>query len=280
MMACPVSVIVPAYNAGNCLGKCLKGLLAQIPSAKEIIVVDDHSSDDTARIALDMGVDVVRVPQNSGPSHARNLGSERASGEIIFFVDADVVLMPGAVERVADLFSKDSELAAVFGSYDAVLETSGIVSRYRNLLHHYTHQHGKSKAETFWAGCGAVRREVFLAFGGFDEECFPRCIEDIEFGYRLTMAGRFILLDKALQCTHLKQWSFWSMVKTDIFCRAIPWIRLQLGRSRAYQDLNIKLSQRLSLVLLGLCFFCLAWACFGTSPLEWFLLPCCWALSC
>ena len=74
----------------------------------------------------------------------------------------------------------------------------GVVSQYRNLLHHFVHQHGNSEASTFWAGCGAIRRSVFEEMGGFDEQRFPTpSIEDIELGYRLRQAGHRILLDKA-----------------------------------------------------------------------------------
>ena len=58
-----------------------------------------------------------------------------------------------------------------------------MVSQYRNLLHHFVHQHGHAEASTFWAGCGAIRRAAFDAVGGFDAARFPRpSIEDIELG--------------------------------------------------------------------------------------------------
>jgi hypothetical protein len=126
------------------------------------------------------------------------------------------------------------------------------VSQYRNLLHHFVHQHGDAAASTFWAGCGAVRRDVFVELGGFDQERFPRpSIEDIELGYRLRAAGHRILLDKALQGTHLKRWTLRSVVKTDVLCRAIPWARLNLDRQASFTDLNLKASQRISVALVG-----------------------------
>jgi len=253
-MKSPVSIIVPAHNARHFLRECLDAIFDQDPAPAEVIVVDDNSADDTAKIAAEMGAEVLHVSQNAGPSHARNLGAQKAGQQIVFFVDADVVLMPGAVKYVLDLFSRRPEIDAVFGSYDDCPKANGIVSQYRNLLHHYTHQCGQSEAVTFWAACGAIRREVFLELGGFDESSFPRCIEDIELGYRLKMAGGKILLDKKLQGTHLKQWTFWSMIKTDVFCRAIPWTRLEFQRPGFQKNLNIRFSQRTSVVLFGLAF--------------------------
>jgi glycosyltransferase involved in cell wall biosynthesis len=280
-MKSPVSIIVPAHNAGHFLRECLDAVFGQDPAPAEVIVVDDHSADDTAKIAAEMGAEVLHVSQNEGPSHARNLGAKKAGQRILFFVDADVVLMPGSVGRVADSFSRQEELSAIFGSYTVGHRTKGMVSRYRNLLHHYTHQCGQSEAFTFWSGCGAIRREIFIELGGFDESSFPRCIEDIELGYRLNMAGRKILLDKKLQGAHLKQWTFWSMVKTDVFCRAIPWTRLESERPGFQKDLNIRSSQKASVVLLGLAFLAAFGMLWDTSlgVLAAVLLICIMALN-
>jgi len=155
-------------------------------------------------------------------------------------------------------FDGSRDVAAVFGSYDACPRAPGLVSQYRNLLHHFVHQHGDVAASTFWAGCGAVRRDVFVALGGFDERRFPRpSIEDIELGYRLRAAGCRILLDKNLQGTHLKRWTLRSVVRTDVTCRAIPWARLNLDRRASFTDLNLKASQRASGALVALAFACL-----------------------
>jgi glycosyltransferase involved in cell wall biosynthesis len=215
-----------------------------------------------------MGVRVLRLAKNSGPSAARNFGVRHARGDILFFVDADVVVMPGAVSHVVKTFNEQPDVDAVFGSYDARPRIKGVVSQYRNLLHHFVHQKGKSDASTFWAGCGAVRRSAFEEIGGFDAKRFPRCIEDIELGYRLRKSGHRILLDKELFGTHLKRWTLSSMVRTDIFCRAVPWTRLILESNQAPQDLNLKPGQRLSVVLSGLAYLFLVLAPFRPKLLE------------
>ncbi len=249
-----VSIIVPVYNSPRELHECLLALKASSPPQAEIIVVDDASTDETPSVAARMGVRVLRLPRNSGPAAARNAGARHARGDILFFVDADVVVAPGAVSRVVKVLEEHPEVAAVFGSYDASPRARGVVSQYRNLLHHFVHQNGHPWASTFWAGCGAIRRSVFEAVGGFDEKRFPRSsIEDIELGYRLRQAGHRILLDKALQGTHLKRWTLWSVIRTDITARALPWSRLILESRNAPDDLNLQWGQRLSgaLVLLA-----------------------------
>ncbi|HEY7321681.1 MAG TPA: glycosyltransferase family A protein [Candidatus Binatia bacterium] len=242
-----LSVIIPVHNDATGLSECLTALKAAGSPDREIIVVDDASTDETPRVAESFGVRVLRLMRNSGPAAARNYGARHAGGDIVFFVDADVMVAPGALRRVEAVFQEQPDLAAVFGSYDARPRAEGTISQYRNLLHHFVHQTGHSEASTFWAGCGAIRRTVFDSIGGFDEKKFLRpSIEDIELGYRLRQAGHRILLDKSLQVTHLKKWTFSSVIRTDIFRRALPWAHLILESRQSPNDLNLKLAQRLS----------------------------------
>jgi GT2 family glycosyltransferase len=207
-----VSVIVPAYNSSRELRECLSALSRSVPPPLEIIVVDDASTDDTSSVATEHGAIVLRLARNAGPAAARNAGGRAAQGDIVLFVDSDVVVAPEAIRRVVKAFEDDPALAAVFGSYDRRPRAPGLVSQYRNLLHRYTHQIGNPEAGTFWSGCGAIRRSVFVGVGGFDAARFPRpSIEDIELGNRLRIAGHRIRLDREIQGTHLKRWGLWSV---------------------------------------------------------------------
>ena len=249
-----ISVIVPVHNGAAFLLECLEAVFASENVSFECIVVNDGSTDRSAAVAREFAARVVDLPEGPhGPAYARNRGAEAACGTILFFVDCDVVLVPGALERVANFFRNPSPFSAVFGSYDARPSAPGMISQYRNLLHHFVHQNGNREASTFWAGCGAIRRSAFAAMGGFDEKRFSRpSVEDIELGYRLRAAGYRIRLDKGLQGTHLKQWSFSSLIRTDVVCRALPWSRLILETKNMPDDLNLKGGQRVSFLLAAL----------------------------
>ena len=248
-----VSVVVPTYNNALELGECLTALRAAADAEVELIVVDDASTDDVSSTAAYYGAHVLRLPWNSGPAAARNHGARHARGEILFFVDADVVVAGDSIARVRSLFERRPEVVAVFGSYDANPRACGFVSQYRNLLHHFVHQAGNSEASTFWAGCGAIRRSVFEQVRGFDAQRFTRpSIEDIELGYRLRRAHYGIFLDKSLQCTHLKRWTLRSTILTDVGRRAIPWSRLMLESGQEANDLNIQSGQRIWVALSAL----------------------------
>lgn len=252
-----IAVIIPAYDAANEIGKCLAALAASTVVPAEIVVVDDGSADATAAVAAGAGARVLRRPANGGAGGARNLGARQASGDVLMFVDADVAVAPDALARLSRVLASDPEVAAVFGSYDTRPRAPGTVSQYRNLLHHYVHQHGNPEAFTFWAGCGAVRRAAFDAVGGFDEHDAWRSIEDIELGYRLRRAGYRIRLDRDIHATHLKRWTLRSMLRTDLFGRAAPWTRLmRRSGATAPADLNLGRGQRASVALVGLAGLC------------------------
>lgn len=247
-----VSVIVPAHDRAAELRQCLDALAGAAGPGCEIIVVDDASTEDLAAAVARPGVRVLRLAENAGPAAARNHGARHAAGDALFFLDADVVAAPGAVGHVRRLLGARLDVAAVFGSYDASPRAPGLVTQFRNLLHHFVHQRGRREASTFWAGCGAVRREAFEAVGGFDASRYRRpSIEDIELGYRLRDAGFTILLDPTLQVTHLKRWTLRSMLVTDLTRRALPWARLLLARRATPPDLNLGAAQRASVALVG-----------------------------
>jgi GT2 family glycosyltransferase len=246
-----VSVIVPVHNGGAKLGRAVGAILSCADQPSELIVVDDASTDGAAdESGRDGRARLLRLARRCGPAAARNAGARGAGGDVLFFVDADVAVRPDAITRVRGAFRDDPRLAAVFGSYDDDPAERNFFSQYKNLSHHFVHQHSQAEAATFWAGCGAVRREVFRAAGGFDEEKYKEpSVEDIELGYRMTAAGHRVLLDKGLQAKHLKRWGFASLLRADIFYRAAPWSRLALEGGGLVNQLNLRTGERVCAVL-------------------------------
>ncbi|MCK6554755.1 glycosyltransferase family 2 protein [Candidatus Binatia bacterium] len=247
-----LSVIVPAHNNGPFLARALKALASSTFRDYEIVVVDDASTDDTPEVAARAGVRVLRLDRNGGPARARNRGAEVATGEFLVFVDADVCVHPDTLGRFDAHFRANPEVVAVMGSYDDTPADPGFVSQFKNLMHHYVHHRSRRDAWTFWAGCGAVRRDVFLRFGGFDENYRRPCIEDIELGNRMAAAGLHIDLDPTIQATHLKRWTLAGLVRTDIRDRGVPWFLLMRHNRHMPADLNVTGTQRASVALVGL----------------------------
>lgn len=249
-----VSVIIPVYNGGEKFLRCLASVQAAVPGADEVLVVADGGTDHTPSLSTLKNAVVLATTTRGGPGKARNHGAAHARGDILFFVDADVTLEPDAIGRIRQIFREAPDVAALFGSYDDAPSERNFLSQYRNLLHHYVHQNSREEASTFWGACGAIRRETFQALGGFDEKKYHQpCIEDIELGYRIKLAGHRILLNKSLQIKHLKKWDMGSIIKTDFFQRALPWTELLLNNRQFMNDLNVDAASRLSVAgMMGL----------------------------
>jgi hypothetical protein len=248
--AVDATVIVPAYNPGPELEHCLEALARSTCAGCDVLVVDDGSTESIQPTVERFDYRYLRLEGPGGPARARNRGVQQTTAEILIFIDADVCVHADTINRVVQRFVEDKDLAAVIGTYDDAPADPGFLSQYRNMFHHYTHSQSAGQITTFWSGCGAMRRDVFLKHGGFDEERY-RCpaIEDIELGTWVALDGGRIVLDETIQCKHLKRWSLYGMVKTDICQRGVPWIDLMLRSGRAVKTLNVTATQRLSVAL-------------------------------
>jgi GT2 family glycosyltransferase len=222
-----LSAIVPATDDPAYLEHVVAALHTAEEGPEEVIVVSE-------------------APQ-PGPAAARNLGAEQAEGDLLVFVDSDVVPHEDAFLRIRAAFADEPDLVAVFGSYDDSPSAPDTVSGFRNLLHHFVHQQSGGIATTFWAGLGAVRRDAFVSAGGFDANRYATSsIEDIELGMRLASRGALMHLDPALQGKHLKRWTLGGMLRTDLHARGVPWVALLAREKATSTGLNLGWRHRLS----------------------------------
>ena len=242
-----ISVIVPVLNGKATIDRCLKAIAASDTAILEVIVADDGSADGSGAIAERHQSRLLSVPDGPlGPGRARNSASALAAGDILVFVDADVAVEPSTIRLLVEPLLRDRNVVACVGSYDDRPSARNPTSMYTNLRHHFIHQKSRGSVPGFWAGCGAVRHEAFMAVGGFDSSFKRPSIEDIELGGRLTREGQTILLRPDAQAKHLKHWTPRSLWRTDIHQRAIPWARLMLDEAGVPASLNASPDQRVA----------------------------------
>jgi len=184
-----ISVIVPAYNAGDTLSSCLSALRAQsLPGAQyEVVVVDDGSTDGTADIARQFGARLI-CQQNAGPAAARNRGAQAARGQILLFTDSDCEPAPDWIEHMVAPFG-DPELQGAKGAYrtrQKELVARFVQLEYEEKYDRLLRQPWIDFVDTYSA---AYRRDVFLANGGFDDAFSAASVEDQEFSFRLARKG-------------------------------------------------------------------------------------------
>jgi GT2 family glycosyltransferase len=232
----PLSVVVPIHDSGSTLGAVLAAIRGtELPRASyEVIVVDDASSDSSVGIAARYADTVVKLTgRASGPAYARNRGAELARGEIIAFVDGDVVVSPDTLPRMLATFVARPDLDAVSASHGDLPDGSNFISQYWNLLLRFGEQSYSGRCAQFAPGCGAVRRGAFLSAGMYDEWRFgTACLENMELGERLLAAGNGVLLSSELKVAHLRRWSFsavcrevWS--RSRLLARSLGYVRMR-----------------------------------------------------
>jgi glycosyltransferase involved in cell wall biosynthesis len=223
-----ISIVIPVYNGESTLGALLDSLEADDYKKREIIVVDDGSTDRTGELASRYPVKLMSTGGRRGPAVGRNIGAKEAKGDVLLFLDADTVARPGLLSHVAERFESEPQLVAIVGYYDKVPLNKGNFARYKALIVYYWFRNA-SVMESFETCCGAIRRESFFKAGGFDESYIDADVEDYEFGYRVMEQGR-IQVDHRMIVGH----NFPSFLKNfrNYYRRSKLWMSLFLSRRR------------------------------------------------
>jgi len=246
-----IALVMPAHKLGADFEASVRSVEQLDPPPEEFVIVVDGNPEMARQLAPFH--DVIEIG-SSGPAAARNAGVAGTSSAIVLFVDSDVIVPANLITLVRRAFAMNGaqRVDAIVGSYDASPASPTVVSQFRNLLHHWTHQQAGGAGHTFWGACGAVYRTAFDAVGGFDERYDDATIEDIELGERLTAAGFHIEMVPWVQVTHLKQWTLTGMVHTDVAKRGIPWSRLILSNRSMANDLNTTWAARINVAMAAL----------------------------
>lgn len=191
-----VSVVIPAHNEEKWIAACLRSVLKDTYANKEIIVIDDASSDTTSAILRSFPVNVIQNRRPQGPSSARNTGVDAARGEIIVFVDAHCIVEDAHwIEKVVHLF-RDPDVGAVAGYLKKKAGESG-----PSLTFKTTTQRRLIKSAN-----AAYRKEVFEEVGGFDPSL--EWAGDAALTYKVHRSGWKVVHARDVEVVHAaKLWS-------------------------------------------------------------------------
>lgn len=218
-----VAVIIPAWNAEPTLNECLRSLQGQTSPAEEVILVNDGSSDGTAKIAASYSVRILDTGGRRGPATARNMGAKDASSDVLLFLDADVTVPRDLLDNVRKHFNERS-VWAVQTLYTPICPALDSVSRYQNFYYWYSlNRMPQGPTATFATWCAAVLRSKFLEIGGFNVRIPEPTVEDEELGYTIADCGGHIFLDKDVLVTHLASYSLSQFTRR----------RLRMARAQA-----------------------------------------------
>jgi len=189
-----VSVVIAAYDEADRIGACLDSLRGQA-GVREVIVVDDGSRDATAAVSRERGARVIGVDHH-GPAKARNIGVERAAGELIVFFDADMTASPGFVERLVAPIRAGRALGTFSREIALANPENRWAAAYGAIRGHPTDQILPREFPDRWGNYRAIRREDFIAAGGYD---------DVGYGGDMTLApklGEDALVAPGAACAH------------------------------------------------------------------------------
>ncbi len=227
-MSAKISIIIPVHNGASTLRECLQAVCSNGYPVREIIIVDDASTDSSLEIAADFPVEIIRRNEASGPAAARNAGAIAAKGDVLFFIDADVIAPKNTLSVIAKSFD-DASVDAITGRFSPRQRYANFSSEYKNLWMHHTYSRLDGEVSLFYTSSAAARRDVFIHAGLFDENYRTPSVEDTDFGHRLTQAGHAVHVNKDLAVEHVKKYSFGKMLRND-FIRSSALTRLFLRR--------------------------------------------------
>ncbi len=219
-----ISVVIPTYNAEKFMPALLDSIFRQAVDDMEVIIVDDCSTDDTVKIAENYPVKVIRSTKNSGPARARNTGVQAAAGDIIFFLDSDVIVLDGTIREVKDYFEKNPSANCVIGICSTKPLNRGFVPGYMAMFE-YIHLIGRQydRVSVFAPRCGAIKKELFLKIGGYDENYRGADVEDFELARRINKTDS-IILNPRMIVKH--RFADFRQALKIYFRRTVMWVHL------------------------------------------------------
>lgn len=214
------SVIIPCYNSSKTIKNLLKALYNQTKKAKEIIIVDDGSTDNIESIIKNEQKNrknLVYIKQkNSGPAKARNTGAKRATTEILVFTDSDCVPEKNWLEEMIKPF-ENKEVGGVQGAYKT--KQKEIIARFVQIEIEERYERMKHSKNIDWIGSysAAFKRKEFLSLGGYDESFPIASGEDPEFSFRLAKSGRKLIFNPNAIVYHTHPNKLSKYLKTKYF---------------------------------------------------------------
>ena len=208
-----ISVIIPVYNSSQTLSDCLDGVFSNKFENFEVIIVDDKSTDNSIEIAKNYECKIIELNENKGPAVAKNTGANSASGDILLFVDSDVILKDNALVNVDRLYKNDDK-NVLQGIYSHEPDYNNITTQYQQSFYcYYTWKNKEKYTETLTSMCFAIKKFFFIESGGFNENIKKATAEDEEFGYNLINKNYKLLICRELSVEHKVNYNLQTFIK-------------------------------------------------------------------
>jgi glycosyltransferase involved in cell wall biosynthesis len=212
-----LSIIIPVYNSINTLGRCLNSIKDSDYSNFEVIIVNDASTDNSIDAAREYECKIIDLKENHGSNYARNRGANSAEGELLVFIDSDVILKENALTNIVRSM-RNKKIGAIVGIYGWEYRNENFISQYKNLWIRYSYIKSPPQIDWIFGAISCVRKEIFTKLEGFDYKLIARDgNDDIELGKRFSNLGYNIYLNPKVEVFHLKKFTFSSLLKNEFY---------------------------------------------------------------
>lgn len=248
-----ISVVIPAYKNPSEVRRLVESLARQSRTdvRYEVVVVDDGSQDPRFEdlTAVEPWVRLLRLPVNAGAAAARNAGARAATFDILLFMDSDMQALTDLIAIVAEAF-RDPGITAMVGAVDHRPANPTSFTRFWGLVKAFSLPQGRYSS-TFYPMVGAIRKDVFLRIGGFEERIKGASIEDYEISMRLRAAGVRVHYNPRL-LVRTGYHPMWKSLRQS-FSRSGKWMLL-FAEDRQFHNHTTTPSQAAGMVA-GACLF-------------------------
>lgn len=236
-----VSVVVIAYNIEDRIEPCLNNILNQDFSDYEVIVVDDGSTDATAKRAGKYPVRLIRQ-SNRGIAGARNAGADISQGEILIFLDGDCMVERNFITRMVEPLSQ-AQVGMTQGYID-IANPQSLMAQLIFMKARYVF-HNLEYLDFSWGGCVAIRKDLFERLGRFGE--LIKFVEDDDLAYRIIDQGYKIYLAKEAKFFHPFPESLWKHLVRN--ARTARWVVRLATEWRRFQSQHFNLLEYFKLIV-------------------------------
>ncbi len=229
-----ISIIIPNYQGGATIGKCLEAAFASRYRNFEVIVVDDCSEDNSIEVIKRFPCRLIRLDTHSGAARVRNIGAAHSSGDILFFTDADCILQ----EDTLFIASKTIPLAGpgvvIGGTYTRIPFDNGFFSLFQSVFVNYSETRAEEHPDYIATHAMIIDARDFRESGGFTEKFLP-ILEDVDISHRLRRAGYRLVMNPAVQVQHIFNFSLYRSLRNAIR-KSMYWTMYSIKNGDLFAD--------------------------------------------
>jgi len=229
-----ISVIIPNYQGGATIARCLEAVFASRYQNFEVIVIDDCSRDNSIEVIKRFPCKLIQLTEHAGAAQARNIGASHSRGETLFFTDADCLLQENTLSLVNQAISSADANTVIGGSYTRIPFDNSFFSLFQSIFVNYSETREAPCPDYIATHAMVINAENFRKSGGFNEKFLP-IIEDVDFSHRLREQGYRLVMNPAMQVQHIFNFSLYRSLSNAIR-KSMYWTMYSINYGDVFVD--------------------------------------------